>query len=235
MHSSTPAAAREAPASAGTASRSLTTAELPAIYTALAAPFEVTHHDTRGGVELTYITGEQCTTRLNTVLGFWRWSFAVLADGINVEADEAWCRGRLTVRLDDGTEVVREQYGSQKIKRSRTTGAPLDIGFDLKGAATDALKKCASLIGVGLYLSVKEERAAPGRRASAPAAQPASAPFVCEECGRGLGQVRFKDGTVWQAGDLAGYGRRKFGRVLCLEHCRAATEARKAAIPDRSS
>ena len=32
---------------------------------------------------------------------------------------------------------------------------PLDLGFDLKGATTDAMKKCASLLGVGLYLSRK--------------------------------------------------------------------------------
>ena len=52
--------------------------------------------------------------------------------------------------------VVRQQFGSQKIRRSRSSGAPLDLGFDLKGASTDALKKCASLLGVGLYLSRKE-------------------------------------------------------------------------------
>ncbi|MBV9324638.1 MAG: hypothetical protein JO352_12715, partial [Chloroflexi bacterium] len=39
--------------------------------------------------------------------------------------------------------------------RSRSTGTPLDLGFDLKGAATDAMKKCASWLGVGLYLSRK--------------------------------------------------------------------------------
>jgi hypothetical protein len=48
-----------------------------------------------------------------------------------------------------------DKFVSQKIKRSRSTGAPLDLGFDLKGAATDAMKKCASLLGVGLYLSRK--------------------------------------------------------------------------------
>src|SRR5258707_316233 len=51
---------------------------------------------------------------------------------------------------------LREQFGSQMISRSRSTGATLDLGFDLKGASTDAMKKCASLLGVGLYLSRKE-------------------------------------------------------------------------------
>jgi hypothetical protein len=70
--------------------------------------------------------------------------------------------------------VRRQQYGSQKIKRKRDSGNILDIGFDYKGAATDALKKCASLIGVGLYLSRKEEQppSEGGRRSCAPHSAP---------------------------------------------------------------
>jgi hypothetical protein len=62
--------------------------------------------------------------------------------------------------------VTRQQFGSQKIKRSRSSGAPLDLGFDLKGAATDAMKKCASLLGVGLYLSRKSPRGVSTRRSA---------------------------------------------------------------------
>lgn len=74
---------------------------------------------------------------------------------VNSEADEAWALGELVVDIGERT-VVRQQFGSQKIRRGRSTGVPLDLGFDLKGASTDALKKCASLLGVGLYLSRKE-------------------------------------------------------------------------------
>jgi len=120
----------------------------------LAAPFDVTFTDVRGGVELTYVTGEQVTTRLNQVLGVGGWSFRILRHDVNAEADEAWALGEIVAELD-GKCVTRQQFGSQKIRRSRSTGAPLDLGFDLKGAATDAMKKCASLLGVGLYLSRK--------------------------------------------------------------------------------
>src|SRR5207302_4655236 len=95
------------------------------------------------------------TTRLNETLGFLNWSFRIVEHGIHAEADECWALGELTVTID-GRTVTRQQFGSQKVKRSRSSGTPLDIGFDLKGAATDALKKCASLLGVGLYLSRKE-------------------------------------------------------------------------------
>ncbi len=121
----------------------------------LSAPFEVTFTDVRGGVELTYITGEQVTRRLNEALGVGGWSFRVLRHDINADADEAWALGEIVAEVD-GKCVTRQQFGSQKIKRSRSTGAPLDLGFDLKGAATDAMKKCASLLGVGLYLSRKQ-------------------------------------------------------------------------------
>ena len=123
-------------------------------YAELAAPFDVTFTDVRGGVQVTFVSGEQVVSRLNEVLGVAGWSFRVLRHEIHPEADEVWALGELVAEID-GKTVTRQQFGSQKIKRSRSTGAPLDLGFDLKGASTDALKKCASWVGVGLYLSRK--------------------------------------------------------------------------------
>src|SRR5918911_4356394 len=123
-------------------------------YAQLSAPFDVTYTDVRGGVEVTFISGEQVVSRLNEVLGVSGWSFRILHQEIHAEADEVWALREIVAEID-GKTVTRQQFGSQKIKRSRSSGTPLDIGFDLKGAATDAMKKCASLIGVGLYLSRK--------------------------------------------------------------------------------
>ena len=127
-------------------------------YAKLSAPFDVVYQrpgsaDSGGG--LMYVTGEQVASRLNQVLGVGGWSFRILQHDINVEADEVWALGELVAQID-GTMVVRQQFVSQKIKRSRSNGAPLDLGFDLKGAGTDCMKKCASLLGVGLYLSKKD-------------------------------------------------------------------------------
>src|SRR5215216_1495645 len=169
------------------------------VYEKLAAPFEETHKDVRGGVQLEYITGEQCITRLNETLGVAGWSFTVKEHGINAEADECWVLAELSANFG-GTIVLRQQFGSQKIKRSRSSGTPLDIGFDLKGASTDALKKCASLIGVGLYLWKKEPPAGfdPAAASGGPATngvngtRPGGAPSLdldapnCEECGEPL-------------------------------------------------
>jgi hypothetical protein len=94
-----------------------------------------------------------------------------LRHDVNAEADEAWALGEIVAEID-GKCVTRQQFGSQKIKRSRSTGKPLDLGFDLKGAATDAMKKCASLLGVGLYLSRKAPPR-PNLRPAAPERPPA--------------------------------------------------------------
>lgn len=148
----------EQSAAAGIGSSAYATPIETELYSRLATPFDVTFRDLRGGVELEYVTGEQVTTRLNDELGFLNWSFRILEHGIHAEADECWVLGELTVTLE-GRTVSRQQFGSQKVKRSRASGTPMDIGFDLKGAATDALKKCASLVGVGLYLWKKEPQA----------------------------------------------------------------------------
>lgn len=149
-------------------------------YDALAAVFppEDLLSDVRGGVKVTYITGESVISRLNEVLGPAGWSFKVLEHGYHQEADELWVLGAIEARID-GELAVRHQFGSQKIKHSRATEQPLDIGFDYKGATTDALKKCAMGLGVGLYLSRKENPAPAAPRSaprSAPAPQPARQP-----------------------------------------------------------
>ena len=211
------------------------------VYARLAAPFETTFRDLRGGVDLEYITGEQCVSRLNETLGVAGWNFRILEHGINAEADECWVLGELTATFGS-TTVTRQQFGSQKVKRSRSSGTPLDIGFDLKGAATDALKKCASLIGVALYLWKKDSpvdsspplTAVPSPLASSPAGgAPTGAgdgeALLCEECGEPLTETRFKDGTNWAPAQLAGFGRRKHSRVLCMTHYREANQARRRA------
>jgi len=138
------------------------TAPFQTLDAALAAPFEITFHDVRAGIQIEYLTGEQVISRLLKVLGACGWSFRILEHGINSEADEVWVLGELQLLLDPDDRVVRQQFGSAKIKRSRSNGAPLEIGYDLKAAATDCLKKCATLIGVGLYLTRKDEaQAAP--------------------------------------------------------------------------
>jgi hypothetical protein len=194
-------------------------------YDALKAPFDDTYTLSKGGADLTYITAEQVVTRLNEVLGSEAWSFRILDRGL--VGDDHWVLGQLTVHLPGGRDVVREQYGEA------TTNRGMPIGDALKSAASSALKKCASLIGVGLYLSRKEEQP-PTRGASAGLADAPPRQWdtdgkvvggtpTCEVCGEEITDRKRKDGSVWFAAEVAEYSRKTcHGRVLCYEHSRNA-------------
>ena len=47
---------------------------------------------------------------------------------------------------------MKMQFGASQVTRERETKALISLGDDLKAAATDALKKCATFLGVGLHL-----------------------------------------------------------------------------------
>lgn len=96
-----------------------------------------------------YHTGEQVITHLNRVLGPDHWSFRIIELGEEPDSDECWAFGELTAIMD-GQVVVKQDYGSQAFKRSRSTGKYVAKWDDKKAAATDALKRCARLLGVGL-------------------------------------------------------------------------------------
>jgi hypothetical protein len=213
----------------------------PTLYAKLSAPFDATYKDTRGGQELEYISGEQAVTRLNEALGVHGWSFRIVGHGIDADADECWVLGELTLHAAGvfGTNV-RQQFGGNKIMRRRDSNAAVSLGDNLKGAATDALKKCAQLLGVGLYLAVRKQGPNTGHSGGGYTPRPQQAPQVsqssrepglelkCEECGEALKETKFKDGSVWTPVQLAGFGQRKHDKVLCMAHYREANQAAKA-------
>lgn len=101
-----------------------------------------------GGITLSYLTQQYVTRLLNEVFGF-DWDFDILWEQIG--KGEVIVKGRLTVRTPKGRVITKTQFGGSQIKRARD-GTPLSVADDLKAAASDALKKCASLLGVGLDL-----------------------------------------------------------------------------------
>lgn len=111
----------------------------------------------RGGMVFKYTDGAYVIRTLNEALGH-NWDFEADNEEVinwNGVPFEVRCRGRLTVRLN-GQAVTKVQYGSQLIEfvkdRAGQIIAPVSIGDCFKGAATDAMKKCASLLGVALDL-----------------------------------------------------------------------------------
>ena len=120
-------------------------------------PKEIRTRKGRGGMVFKYTDGAYVIRTLNEALGH-NWDFeADNEEVINWQGQpfEVRCRGRLTVRLN-GQAVTKVQYGSQIIEfikeRDGKIVAPVSIGDCFKGAATDAMKKCASLFGVALDL-----------------------------------------------------------------------------------
>jgi hypothetical protein len=122
------------------------------VYQRLAERFPAAAHKTRkqGGRDLTYVTGEMVISRLNEALGWQNWSFRVVREGATDV--EAWVLGELTVTID-GQTITRQHYGNQDLSRGQHATTDL-----YKSAATDAIKKAATTIGIGLYLYDEDER-----------------------------------------------------------------------------
>jgi len=109
----------------------------------------------KGGGEWEYVTGVYVKKILNYVFG-WMWDFEVKEHGR--EGDLVWVLGRLTIKNRKGESmIIKEQFGRADIKFKRGSKVPLDYGNDLKAAATDALKKCASELGIASDIYGKNE------------------------------------------------------------------------------
>lgn len=113
----------------------------------------------RGNRRFKYVTGSYVQSRLNTVFG-WGWSFEVKDQGNSPDKTSVWVLGKLTI-LNPETRlpmIVKEQFGSSEYKMT-TSGKEVDYADDLKAAATDSLKKCASLLGIAADVYADPETA----------------------------------------------------------------------------
>lgn len=100
----------------------------------------------KGGGTWTYVSGTYIRKVLNLMFG-WDWDFEIMSENVYLDAKEVVVKGKLTVRSGDRT-IVKMQYGNKDIIFKKGTQEPLSIGNDLKAAATDALKKCATELGI---------------------------------------------------------------------------------------
>lgn len=125
----------------------------------------------KGGGTWDYVTGTYIKKVLNLMFG-WDWSFEVVEHKFDLDIKQAYVLGKLTVnsggktiikmqfgRADikflkelafnkDGTQKMTTNYKGEKYQIKEVGKQPLDIGNDLKAATTDALKKCASELGI---------------------------------------------------------------------------------------
>ena len=109
----------------------------------------------KGGGTWDYVTGVYVKKVLNYIFGF-LWDFEVKEHGR--EGDLIWVLGRLTIKNKEGVSLVaKEQFGRAEVKFKKNSKTPLDIGNDMKAATTDALKKCASELGIASDIYGKNE------------------------------------------------------------------------------
>ena len=131
-------------------------------YQQLSEPFppEMEKTLSKSGTRLTYIPVSEVINRLNKVLGADRWSYEIISclrDAI--DPDYIVAHVRLTWHTgaaEPCSAIFRDGYGGQKIKRTKQ-GDIVDLGDEMKGAVSDALKKAAQTLGIGLYLARSEE------------------------------------------------------------------------------
>jgi hypothetical protein len=109
-------------------------------------PNQIKKREGNFGKMLDYIEGHAVIERLNMAFEA-EWSFSILEHRILEKTDEVLVIGQL--RAGD---VVKTQFGSSKITRARESGEPISLADDFKAGATDCIKKCASLLGIGLHL-----------------------------------------------------------------------------------
>jgi len=108
------------------------------------APEQIKRRQGTNGDVLDYIEGCAVIQRLNECFDA-EWIFEI--QDHRVYDDEVVVLGKLTLQ-----GISKSQFGKSRITRSKKDNSIISLGDDLKAAATDCLKKCATLFGVGLHL-----------------------------------------------------------------------------------
>jgi hypothetical protein len=109
-------------------------------------PNQIKQRQGNFGHILDYVEGHVVTSRLNDAFEG-NWSFEIVKYRILKETNEVIVLGKLIAE-----NVTKMAFGSKEMATNKDTKAIISLGDDLKAASTDALKKAASLLGVGLYL-----------------------------------------------------------------------------------
>jgi len=109
-------------------------------------PEQIKQREGSFGKMLDYIEGHAVIQRLNDAFDA-NWSFEIIDHEVLNGTDEVVVQGKLSAN-----GVVKTQFGSSRITKARETGEMVSLADDLKSAGTDALKKTATLLGVGLHL-----------------------------------------------------------------------------------
>jgi len=179
----------------------------------------------KGGGEWNYVPGWYVVKALNFAFG-WNWDYekvqeptvAEVIQLISSKVDQIWVTGKLTVKDNDGHSITKTQVGRADIKFRKDTRQPLDIGNDMKAAHTDAMKKCASLLGIASDIYGKNESREEGYAVAEVAPIQAQVVKPTEESK--IVDTRFecfKCASFITAAE-AEFSKKLYGKPLCREH-----------------
>lgn len=115
----------------------------------------------RGGKILHYVETSYVINQLNQIFGF-KWDFEI-TESSRVD-NQIIVLGKLTVKGKDDETIIKTQYGGAKVKKTKEDKKIIDLADDYKAAASDCLKKCASLIGIALDVFSGETKLGRGQR-----------------------------------------------------------------------
>jgi hypothetical protein len=107
-------------------------------------PEQIKRRQGTDGDVFDYVEGCAVIQRLNECFEA-EWIFEI--QDHRVYDEEVVVLGKLTAQ-----GVAKSQFGKSRITRAKKDNSIISLGDDLKAAATDCLKKCATLFGVGLHL-----------------------------------------------------------------------------------
>lgn len=181
----------------------------------------------KGGKVFDYVTVSYMQRVLDYTFG-WNWDFEVLEHGR--EADHVWVMGKLTVRNPDGTRSIsKTQFGRSEIKFKKDSDKHVDYGNDLKAAASDALKKCASMLGIARDIYGKTDYKQETGHEPKDAPQPSVARAVKDIQEKhnpdthavypclGVDGKGCRYGITEVAETVANYSKKRYGKILCAD------------------
>jgi hypothetical protein len=109
------------------------------------------------GKELAFVSAVHYIKRLNEAFDS-HWTWKILSH--EIQGSEVVVHGVL-----EAAGESKHAFGGWTVTADKTTGEVMSVADDLKAAATDAMKKAASLFGVGLDLYLKDDDASPSATA----------------------------------------------------------------------
>lgn len=179
----------------------------------------------KGGQEFDFVSGAYMEKVLNFVFA-WNWDFEIMSHGQT--GDHLWVMGKLTVKgTKPGETITKTQFGRAEVKYRRDSKHipenMVDFGNDLKSAATDSLKKCASLLGIASDVYGKNDfKNETGKEPvdNTPHAQAHSNGMTYESTEEVLHECNVCGDPITAAG--AAYSVKLYGKPLCKVHAAEA-------------